>query len=87
MTKYEHIECIRPKVRSNYQERFVSRHIRQRQGNTLVDLILLPDASVFGRYPTIPISPSFNIACPRPETTIPIGQVQRSMFEGDSTSF
>jgi hypothetical protein len=41
------INCIGPKVRSSYQERFVPRHVRQGQGNALVDLILLPKASIF----------------------------------------
>jgi hypothetical protein len=50
----------------------------------LVDLILLPETSIFSRYPTVPISPPFDIACPRPKATIPIGQVQRSVLERDS---
>jgi hypothetical protein len=52
-----------------------------------VNLILLPEASVFGIYPTVLISPPFDIACPRPEATIPIGQVQRSVFKGDLIGF
>jgi hypothetical protein len=51
----------------------------------LVDLVLLPEPSVFWQIPYGPISPPFDIACPRPEATIPIGQVQRSVFKGDST--
>jgi hypothetical protein len=53
----------------------------------LADLTLLPETSVFSRYPTLPISPPFDIACPRPKTTVPIGQVQRSMLEWYSASF
>jgi hypothetical protein len=53
----------------------------------LVDLILLPETSVFGRYPTVPISPPFDIACPRLEATIPIGQIQRSVLKRDSAGF
>jgi hypothetical protein len=33
------------------------------------------------------ISPPFDIAYSRSEATIPIGQVQRSVFKGDSTGF
>jgi hypothetical protein len=40
----------------------------------------------FGRYLTVSISPSFDITCPRPEATIPIGQIQRSMLKRDLTS-
>jgi hypothetical protein len=53
----------------------------------LVDLILLPETSVFVRYSTVPISPPFDIASPRPEATIPIGQVQRSVLKRHSTGF
>jgi hypothetical protein len=53
----------------------------------LVDLVLFPEASVFGKYHTVPISPPFDIACPRPKATIPIDQVQRGVFKGDSTGF
>jgi hypothetical protein len=86
MTAKDRIGCIRPKVRRSYQERFIPRNVRQGQGNALVDLILLPETFVFGRYRTVSISPPFDIACPRPEATIPIGQVQRSVLKRDSTS-
>jgi hypothetical protein len=52
----------------------------------LTDLTLLPKTSV-SRYPTVPFSPPFDITYPRPKTTIPIGQVQRSMLERNSAGF
>jgi hypothetical protein len=55
----------------------------------LAGLTLLLETSVFIdtlRYQFL-ISPPFDITCPRSETTIPIGQVQRSMLERDSAGF
>jgi hypothetical protein len=53
----------------------------------LTNLAFLLKTPGLSRYPTIPISPPFDIACPRPKTTIPIGQVQGSMLERNSAGF
>jgi hypothetical protein len=50
-------------------------------------LILLPRSLVLHRDPEIEISPPFDITHLGPKTAIPIGQIQRSMLKGNSTSF
>jgi hypothetical protein len=47
----------------------------------------LPRSFVLLIDPKIPVSPTLDITCPRPEAAIPIGPIQRSMLKRNATSF
>ena len=72
MTEKKSIDSIRLEERSRYEHRLILDHFRQRQIETLTDVILLPSGSVGACYPAEPISPPWGDARPRSKGERPI---------------
>jgi len=64
MAEQESVDSIGPKERSRYENQLVPDHFRQRQIETLANVVLLPSSPVTACYSAKPVSPPWDDVWP-----------------------